>query len=241
MQIPNRAQISQILGAAVTASLFLLPALAAAQSQPAKPALPAAQASPAQVSPTPAAPPSDAAASTTPTPASLPALPAQITFANGVLTITASNSSLNQILKDVSRLAGVTVNGTIADERVFGVYGPGKTGEVLHMLLDGSSCNMFFVQGATGKSSELTLTPRTAGSPDTGSTSYTQPIQNQPQPVQSQPLPPRPGPPFPNGPKTQQQIYQELQQAHQQADQQAAQPTDQQTDQQPAQQDANTQ
>jgi len=155
----------------------------------------------------------------------MPPQPATITYVDGALTIRTSNSSLNQILKDVSRLAGVNVTGTIADERVFGIYGPGKVGEVLRMLLDGASCNMFFVQGADGKASELTLTPRATASPDTSSASYAQPIQNPPQPVP---------PPVPNPPRTPQQIYQELQQARQQADQQT-------TDQPPAQQDTSSQ
>jgi hypothetical protein len=71
------------------------------------------------------------------------------------LTIDAANSSLQQILKDVSTATGVKVEGLSSDERVFGTYGPGLARDVLSELLQGSGYNMIMVgdlgQGAPRK------------------------------------------------------------------------------------------
>lgn len=61
------------------------------------------------------------------------------------LLIQASNSSLDQILKDVSLKTGVKVEGIGADERIFGTYGPGPARDVLSQLLDGSGYNILMV------------------------------------------------------------------------------------------------
>ena len=42
------------------------------------------------------------------------------------LSIDATNSSLQQILKDVSTATGVKIDGVTSDQRVFGAYGPGQ-------------------------------------------------------------------------------------------------------------------
>ncbi len=61
------------------------------------------------------------------------------------LLIVASNSSLAQILKEVSKETGVKVEGMDADERVFGTYGPGPARDVLSRLLDGSAYNVLMI------------------------------------------------------------------------------------------------
>jgi hypothetical protein len=98
------------------------------------------------------------------TPAQSPPRRATISYANDQLTVSASNSSLNQILREVSRLTGIKITGGVAEERVFGDYGPAQPSIVLGQLLDGTGSNMFLVAGNGGdKPSELILTPRTGG------------------------------------------------------------------------------
>ena len=61
------------------------------------------------------------------------------------LLIVASNSSLAQILKEVSTETGAKVEGMGQDQRVFGTYGPGPARDVLSQLLDGSGYNVLMV------------------------------------------------------------------------------------------------
>ncbi|HUX45488.1 MAG TPA: hypothetical protein VMV57_12110, partial [Terracidiphilus sp.] len=51
--------------------------------------------------------------------------PATVTFNSQGLRVVASNSSLSQILEDISTTTGATVKGFSSDQRVFGEYGPG--------------------------------------------------------------------------------------------------------------------
>lgn len=97
------------------------------------------------------------------TPAESPARRATVSYAAGQLTISASNSSLNSILREVSRLTGIDITGGVAEERVFGDYGPAEPAEVLGKLLDGTASNMLFVSSVDGKAPQLVLTPRTGG------------------------------------------------------------------------------
>lgn len=109
--------------------------------------------------------PASAPASVAPlTPAQVPAQRAKITFTSGQLNIIADNSSLNQILHEISQLTGITVTGSVAEERVFGNYGPGTPSEVFDQLLDGTSTNILFIASSGTKPSELILTPR-SGAP----------------------------------------------------------------------------
>ncbi len=98
-----------------------------------------------------------------PTPGQLPSRRADVSYVNNELVVAASNSSLNQILREISRLTGIKITGGINEERVFGKYGPGPASEVLRSLLDGSNSNMIFVQATGEKPSELILTPRMGG------------------------------------------------------------------------------
>jgi hypothetical protein len=70
---------------------------------------------------------------------------------------------LNQILHEVSQLTGITITGGVAEERVFGNYGPAQPSQVLGQLLDGTGSNMFFVSSTADKPAELILTPRNGG------------------------------------------------------------------------------
>lgn len=103
-----------------------------------------------------------------PTPAELPAQPAQVTYSNGLLTVTAHNSSLNQILRDISRETSMKITGGVADERVFGTYGPEPPAQVLNSLLDGTSSNMMLLGSNGAAPAELVLTPRAGGATPPG-------------------------------------------------------------------------
>jgi hypothetical protein len=61
------------------------------------------------------------------------------------LRIDAANSSLRQILQDVATATGAKVEGMSNDERIFGVYGPGKAHDVILQLLHGSSYNVILI------------------------------------------------------------------------------------------------
>jgi len=178
-------------------------------------ALLAAQTSaPVQAKPSAAVPSQSsipATALTTPpppaTPAQLPPKRAEITYADDTLSVSASNSSLNQILREISRKTGIKISGGVADERVFGQYGPDAPAQILAALLDGTGSNLLLVHGAGATPTELILTPRNGGptppnpnarSFDDGSESRNQPpVQTpepqpaaQPVPDQSQPVNP---------------------------------------------------
>jgi hypothetical protein len=88
---------------------------------------------------------------------------AKVTFTSGSLSIAADNSSLNQILRDISRLTGMKITGGVAEERVYGSFGPGDTSAVLSALLSGTGSNMMLIFNAQRAPSELVLTPRGGG------------------------------------------------------------------------------
>jgi hypothetical protein len=72
---------------------------------------------------------------------------AQIVWDSHGLKIEASNSSLDQILKELSTVTGAKIEGFSRDQRIFGTYGPGPAREVLSRLLDGSGYNVLMVGG----------------------------------------------------------------------------------------------
>ena len=87
-----------------------------------------------------------------------------VTWDSSGLKIDANNSSLHDILKEVSTDTGAKVEGLGADERVFGAYGPGTALEVLSQLLHGSSYNVLMIgdQGA-GTPRQIVLSARRTG------------------------------------------------------------------------------
>jgi hypothetical protein len=93
-----------------------------------------------------------------------PALPATVTAGNNELTVKADNSSLAQILQQVSSETGMKLDGLGGDERVFGSFGPGAPREVLTALLNGTSYNVMMVGDLpNGAPRELLLTSRASG------------------------------------------------------------------------------
>ncbi len=128
----------------------------AGQTVPAKPS--------AAVSTLPAAQPTGAMAQ----PGAAPAGPSanfhrvEVNYTDGKLAVQATNASLNEILREVSRKTGMKITGGVEDDRVFGSYGPAAPGAVLDALLDGTGSNILLVNDFKG-GMELILTPRHGG------------------------------------------------------------------------------
>jgi hypothetical protein len=143
------------------------------------------------------------------------------------LTIDAANSSLQQILNDVSTAIGAKVEGFSNDQRVFGEFGPGPAREVLSQVLQGSGYNVIMIGGqGQGAPRQILLSERQAGpaqpagrnnNPSNDEDDAADEPQPPPAPEQIQN---RPG--FPPGgpPRSPQQIMQEMQQRQQQIQQQ---------------------
>ena len=101
-----------------------------------------------------------------------PATPATVTSNNNELTVKAENSSLSQILHQVSSATGMKLDGLGGDERVFGSFGPAAPREVITALLDGTSYNVMMVGDLpNGAPRQLLLTRKSSGgaSPSTAS------------------------------------------------------------------------
>ena len=161
------------------------------------------------------------------------------------LRIEARNSSLQQILNDVSAETGAKVDGLGTDERVFGIYGPGQARDVLADLLQGSGYNVMLVgdQGQ-GTPRQILLSSRHPGQSHPGTTGNQansgddDADADEPPPQEPPNQPDRP----PNSPgvapRSPQQIMQEMQQRQQEMqqrmqNQQQNQPPNQQPNQPP--------
>ncbi len=87
--------------------------------------------------------------------------PANVSLTDGNLTVNANNSDLSQILQEFASKSGMTINGLNRGPRIFGIYGPGNSREVLTDLLIDSGYNFIMVGGAKdGTPRELLLTAR---------------------------------------------------------------------------------
>ncbi len=90
--------------------------------------------------------------------------PASVTWDSHGLRIDAANSSLAQILDTVATATGAKVEGFEADQRVFGVYGPGRARDVLSQILQGSGYNVIMIgEQGQGTPREIVLSSRHAG------------------------------------------------------------------------------
>ena len=85
-----------------------------------------------------------------PTPEQRPPTPPQVAYSGGLLTITADNSTLGDILRAVHRQTGAAIDvpGN-ATERVVGRFGPGPARDVVASLLNGSHFNYVLVGSET--------------------------------------------------------------------------------------------
>ena len=97
------------------------------------------------------------------TPAQRPPHRAEVTYTQGQVSVIANNSSLNQILREIGRETGMKITGGVADERVYGKYGPSPASDVLAALLEGTGSNMLLLHTDETTPGELVLTPRQGG------------------------------------------------------------------------------
>jgi len=131
---------------------------------------------------------------------------AQVSYQLGQLTVLAENSSLDQILHGVASQTGMKITGSVADEHVYGTYGPAAPAKVLAQLLEGSGNNMILRESAANDPLELVLTP-TQGMPSMSSTPAYNPQQYVSQPVYQPPQTFSPQPAPPQYPAQPQQVY----------------------------------
>jgi hypothetical protein len=126
----------------------------------------------------------------------IPATPAKVSYQGGLLTISAQNSTLSEILRDVRKLTGASIEipaGAGANERVVTHLGPGAPRDVLAVLLNGSSFNYVLLGSSadpTAIASVILLAkPSAAGETQTAANAY----QNNPVPTPAngfpQPMP----------------------------------------------------
>ncbi len=124
----------------------------------------------------------------------LPSTPAKVSYQGGLLTISAQNSTLGEILRDVRKLTGASIEippGT--NERVVTDLGPGAPRDVLAVLLNGSSFNYVMLgsnSDPTAVSSVILMAkPSAQGEAQTAANVY----ENNPRAAPANRFPPQPG------------------------------------------------
>lgn len=104
---------------------------------------------------------------------------AKIQFHQGTLSIDAQNSSLKEILNQVSHQTGLEIDGLDHDERIYGQYGPDTVANTLTDLLDGSGYNYVMIGGGNGAPpTKLLLTANNGGPAATSSAPPSSPPPN---------------------------------------------------------------
>jgi len=162
------------------------------------------------------------------------AAPAAVDWNGRDLSISATNSSLQQILADVSTATGLKVEGAATDERIYGSYGPAPARDVLSQLLDGSGYNVLMI-GDQGQGTPRTLVLTAKGSapavhpganapgrPSTDDDAEEPEQPEQPDPTMHRPLGIQPLQPGQN--RSPQEIMQEIEQRRLQMQQQQGAP-----------------
>ena len=123
-----------------------------------------------------------------------PEQPAQVSLSHGLLTVSANNSGLGQILARIAGMSGMTVEGYSTGGRVYGIYGPGQPNEVLTRLLTGSGYNFLMLGRSTnGTPRKLVLMRKAADSQLPPANPVAQPAQNQAASSADEQEPPGPG------------------------------------------------
>jgi hypothetical protein len=155
---------------------------------------------------------------------------ANVTWDSTGLRIVAANSSLSQIMKAIAAETGATVQGMAQDQRIFGIYGPGRARDVIAQLLDGSGYNVLMMGDlGQGTPRQIVLTSQAPGGPQPPGAGNPGPANEEDTEAEQEPQPEPEPPPQqqpPNGAapavpvRTQQQIMQELRDRQQQIQQQ---------------------
>lgn len=106
-----------------------------------------------------------------------------VTFEHGQLTIVAQNATLGEILKQVRKLTGASIDlpGNGAQERVVTAIGPGAPRDVLATLLNGTQFNYVMLGSSTDPTAVasvlLTPKPGAPGETQTAASGFQQGIQ----------------------------------------------------------------
>jgi hypothetical protein len=114
---------------------------------------------------------------------------AKIQFHQGMLSIDAKNSSLKEILDQVSHQTGLQIDGLDHDERIYGQYGPDTVANTLTDLLDGSGYNYVMIGGGNGAPPTKLLLTANNGGPGAGNSA-----PPSPPPPAANAAPPEPAP-----------------------------------------------
>jgi hypothetical protein len=127
----------------------------------------------------------------------LPPTPAKVSYQGGLLTISAQNSTLGEILRDVRKLTGASIEiPQNANERVVTHLGPGAPRDVLAVLLNGSAFNYVMLGSSsdpTAVSSVILMAkPSSPGDVQTAANAFQSNAAPMPQNGPPQPLPFRP-------------------------------------------------
>ena len=168
-------------------------------------------------------------------PANQPPNQAKVSWDSRGLEVEASNSSLDQILRQVAANMGAKLQGLTQDQRIFGTYGPGPARDVLSKLLDGSGYNVLMIGGRDAdRPLEVVLSVSPPASPQTAANNRNR-SNSEDEEADPPPELPRPPPmetPFGNGdsgkPENSQQIMEDILDRQHKIDQQVQQQQDQQ-------------
>jgi hypothetical protein len=123
----------------------------------------------------------------------------EISWDSSGLKIEATNSSLKDIIEEITTDTGVTVEGLNKDQRIFGVYGPGKARDVLAQLLEGTGYNVLMIgEQGPGTPRQVVLSVRGAATKTETPSTAQRPIQmpdedDNDTPDDQNPQPVRPG------------------------------------------------
>jgi len=117
----------------------------------------------------------------------IPPTPAKVSYQGGLLTISAQNSTLGEILRDVRKLTGASIDvppgSAVTSERVIAHLGPGAPRDVLAGLFNGTQFNYVMLGSSSDptavSSVVLTLKTSAAGETQTATNVY----QNNPGPM----------------------------------------------------------
>src|ERR1700722_5089260 len=130
----------------------------------------------------------------------IPASPAKVSFQGGLLTISAQNSTLGEILRDVRRLTGASIvipQGSGASQRLSTPLGPGAPRDVLAGLLNGSSFNYVMLGSNSDPTavSSVILTAKPSSTGELPTRTAANVYENNPAPSGPSPMPPNRFPP----------------------------------------------
>jgi hypothetical protein len=103
----------------------------------------------------------------------IPPTPAKVSYQGGLLTISAQNSTLGEILRDVRKLTGASIEvppgSAAANERVIAHLGPGAPRDVLAGLFNGTQFNYVMLGSSSDPMavSSVILTAKTSSAGET--------------------------------------------------------------------------